>query len=171
MKRIALLLCLLIPGVASAQETYFTQFLTVSPVVDTSAYATGDLIGSKLTYIPAVRPSTKTGVFIGAVISDLAAQTADMDLVLFSDNPTGTTFTDQAALDIADADLPKVIAVIPFRSTGVYTFADNGVHTTNSVMVPVKSLNSTIYAALVSRGTPTFASSADLKITLAIAED
>lgn len=172
MKRLILLLAsVLIPTFAIAQNTYTTNFISVSPTVDTSIYASGDLIGTKMTFTPAVRQATRSGVITGVIIVDQSAQASDIDLVLFSANPSATTFTDQAALDIADGDMAKIIAVIPFVAANRFAFADNGVKYAGSIMIPIKGTVNTIYGALVSRGTPTFAAATDVTVQLAISQD
>lgn len=170
MKKVILALCALFPLMAEAELG--TRFVSASPTVDTSAYATGELIGGKLTFSLAVPTETSTGYIISAVIFDKSVQAVDLDLVLFSSDPTGTTFTDQAAFDIADTDLSKVVAVINFGSASRFAFADNGVKYVGSLAIPAKGAPpGTIYGALVSRGTPTFAAAADVTVQLAISGD
>ncbi len=177
MKRLLLVLLIaLLPSQAMAQAGR-TKFVAASPVADTSIYASGDLIGGKLTFTNAVRTAAPTGYVVSITITDLAAQSADLDLVLFSSDPTATTFTDQSAFDVADADISKVLGVVSFASGSRYAWVDNGVKHTASLLIPVKGEtsaglpSSTIYGALVSRGTPTFASSSDVTVTLAISQD
>ena len=171
MKRFIFLLAALLvsPLDCFAQKAY-TRVITASPTVDTNAYATGELVGGKLTFT-----GSKAGFVVSAQITDLAAQAVDFDVVLFDANPSATTFTDQAAFDIADADIPKVIGVINFPSTSRFAFADNSVHFVGGLGIPFSgsmvSGNPTIYGALISRGTPTFAASTDVKVKLAISQD
>jgi len=181
MKRFLLLASFLLwAQTAIAQPLAYTSFVSVTPTVDTSAYATGELIGGKLTFTPAVRTNVGTGYVISVTMSDLASQAVDFELVLFNANPTATTFTDQAAFDIADADLTKVVAVIPLTSSGTnHAYADNSVHYSGNLALPVRGYNAsgtptvtnTIYGALVARGAPTFATSGDVTITLGISQD
>lgn len=173
MKRLIVLIALVIPGLAVAQTSVgATKFVSATPTVDTNAYATGELIGGKLTFAGAVRGNVGTGYVIGVTIKDLSAQASDLDLVLFSSDPTATTFTDQAAFDIADADVSKVLGVINFGSSARFAFADNGVKHVGSIVIPIRAASSsTIYGALVSRGTPTFAAATDVTVTLAVAQD
>lgn len=149
------------------------HFVSVTPTVDTAAYGTGELMGTKLTFANALPLATGCGLLRSAIIEDLSAQAHDIDLVLFDSDPTGTTFTDNAAFDVADADLAKIIAVVSFGSASRFAFADNGVKFLGSLQIPVRgiSVNSparTLYGALVSRGTPTFATAADLTVTLGL---
>ncbi len=173
MKRLSVLICFLLIPVSAFANPPITIFSTATPTVDTSAYASGDLIGGKLTFNNALGDQSGTGAVNSIKIVDQAAQASDLDLVIFSSNPTNTTFTDQVALDIADADLSKVVAVITLGSSTRFSFADNSVHYIGSLYIPVQGAtsNTVLYGALVSRGTPTFAASTDVSVTLGVTPD
>lgn len=176
MKRLLLGLLLLLPTLVHAQYPA-TSFVSATPTVDTSAYATGELIGGKLTFTLALRQQTGTGYITSVRVTDKAAQSVDLELVLFSQDPTGTTFTDQSAFDPADADLTKMIAVVSLGSTSRFNFNDNGVKYVGSLAIPVEGKTSAgayqrvIYGALVSRGAPTFAAAEDVTVTLGVSQD
>lgn len=143
------------------------------PTVDTSAYAAGDLIGGKLTFTAALNELTKSAELRAVTIIDQAKNDKDYNLVIFGDNPTGTTFTDQAAFDIADADMSKILTVVSVTSfTG---FSDNGISLATEIARPLKSLASTasrtLYGALVAAADPTFAAASDVRIRLHIVQD
>lgn len=142
--------------------------VAVTPTVDTSAYASGDDIGGKLTFTNAVCSTASSFKVQGVVVSDKSSNAVAYDLVLFSANPASTTFTDQAALDIADGDLAKVLPIVNIASTDQFTFADNSVSSLSSLASGgfVTATGGTLYGALVSRGTPTYASSSDVTVTL-----
>lgn len=171
MKRFVILFLYLL-AVPSAYAAEY-KCVSVQPVVDTSIYASGDLIGGKLTFTNIVSGSYDQTLMLSATVYDEAAQASDLDLVIFSANPTLTTFTDQAALDVADADLVKVATVFNFGSTSRFVFADNSVHVVQNQGVPLKVTGNTsnprtYYGALVSRGTPTFAASTDIVVKLCV---
>lgn len=175
MKRLLVLFFAFVPTVAFAQNVGATRFVSATPTVDTGAYASGDLIGGKLTFSNALRATVGTGYLISAEIQDKSAVASDLDLVIFASDPSSTTFTDQAAFDPADADLSKVVTIISFGSTSRYAFNDNGVKYVGSIVLPLGKnaapVSTTLYGALVSRGTPTFAASGDVTVTLGIAQD
>jgi hypothetical protein len=153
---------------------YFETFhLTAAPTVDhAGAYAAGDLIGGKLTLSPAVRLPGFGGIITRITLSDKAKQNAPIDVVLFVADPDATTFTDQAALDIDDADLLNSFHV-SILATDYASFADNSEATVNNVGAAFRLAagSKELYAALVCRGTPTYAAAGDLQLTVAIAED
>lgn len=172
-----ILLSLLYPSCVLAQNYPQTHCVSASPTADTSAYATGETIGGKLTFSNAIRDTRGTGYIISAALQDQAAQAVDLELVIFNQNPSATTFTDQAALDIADADIPKIAAPILFGSSARFAYADNGFKYLGSLTLPVEATDSsglpssTLYGVIVSRGTPTFAASTDLKAIICISGD
>ncbi len=170
------LLCL-VPVVANAQNGPQTFCTTVSPTVTAGAYSSGQDIGGKLTFTGALRNSTRSGMLVSVSVVDQAAQTADLEVVLFNDNPSSTTFTDAATLDIADADMAKIAGVISLGSTSRFSYADNGIKYIGSLAIPLQggqasgTASRTVYAALVSRGTPTFAASTDVSVMICVSQD
>lgn len=176
MKRILLLIAMFIPSLASAQLYPVTECVSATPTVDTSAYVTGDLIGGKLTFSGALRSSTSAGYIASVMVYDKSVQAHDLDLVIFSEDPSATTFTDQAAFDIADADLSKIGSVVSLVSANRMAFADNGVKF-STVSHPIKgvpvsgALTTTLYGALISRGTPTFATASDITVKICVSQD
>lgn len=167
-KLFTLLLALLIPFVAEAQNVVSskTRVISVAPTVDTSAYATGDLVGPKQTLTGAGACDTTVGqvglcggIINSVTITDLEKQSGDFDIIIFSSNPTGTTFTDNAAFDIADADLPKVACIIPVTTDTL--FADNGIATNQNAgcIFSAAATSGTLYAAVVIRSTATYSAS------------
>lgn len=137
----------------------------VALAVDTAIYAAGDLIGGKITFTDLVANSQQIKVMT-AIIQDQAKQSADVDLILFRDDPTGTTFTNNAAFDVADADVDKICGVITFRAGQWFALNDNSVGVQQNIGMAAQTVGTTLYGALVSRGTPTFAATTDVKVTL-----
>lgn len=134
-----------------------------------SAYAAGDAVGGIMTFANAARAAGLGGVITKVAITDLAAQVADLELILWTTSPAGT-FTDNAAIDPTDGDLQDYfIGIIPLA--GCYSaFADNAAGS----VVPNLSFvgaSTSIFGTLVSRGTPTYASTTDIEITLTIVRD
>lgn len=166
-----------VPQLAFAQSSGNARLITATPTVDTSAYQTGELVGGKLTFTGALKTITGTGYLVSVNMMDQSAQAVDFDVVIFREDPTGTTFTDQAAFDVADADTSKIIAVVQLGSATRFAFADNSVHFIGSLAIPVQATNSgggiagTLYGALISRGTPTFTAATDVKITIGVSRD
>lgn len=135
--------------------------IIVTPTVDTSAYATGDLVTPLMTLAnPYWRTRAQCKVD-AIVIRDLAAQNAALDVVFFHTQPTVTTFTLNSALDIADAELPFVAGYTSILAAQYCAFADSSVATKTTIGLPVIMPISvgipTIWAVAISRGSPTYA--------------
>lgn len=148
-------------------------YVQVTPTVQAAAYAAGDLIGGKMTFLNALSQDCYTAELRGVLVIDKAVQDKDYNLVIFGDDPTGTTFTENAAFDIADTDLSKILTVVNVAT--LTAFADNGLSQVTEIARPLMSLASTrsrnLYGALVSVADPTFASTSDLIIRLYLIQD
>ncbi len=142
--------------------------IVVAPVADTSAYAAADLIGGKLTLSPVVVAQAGGGVIQSLVLADQANQKAPIDVVFFGANPSGTTFTDQATLDIADADVLNIVGVVSVAASDYVSFNDNAVATVRPSLAFKLDSGLALYAALVCRGTPTYAAATDLQLTVTL---
>lgn len=141
------------------------------PVCDTSAYASGDLIGDaalKLEFPVGHEQKERAGLIQSVSIIDLAAQAADIDVVFFDEEPDNTTFTDNAAFDPADADMEKIIGVASV--TDWKSFSDNAFGQDHNIVLPfvLTGIYDALWAVPVSRGTPTFAAATDLRIRVGI---
>ena len=176
MKRLFIFLFLLLPSIANAQAAA-TRFVSATPTIDTSAYATGDVMSATaMTFANAVAPQkAQTGYIVSVMVSDAAAQAVDLDLVLFSTLPAAGTFgADNAAFDPTDAQILTIIGVVNLGSASRFAFNDNSVHYVGSLAIPVKSVPGTggnVYGVLVARGAFTAAASTDVTVTLGIAQD
>jgi hypothetical protein len=139
-----------------------TVVVEVTPTVSTSAYAAGDLIGTKLTFTDAARVAGGSGVVLSAALTDLDKQDKETDLILFDTNPSNTTFTDNAAFDVHDTDLLDVIGVVTFDVADYTDFSDNSVATDKNLGIGFNlTSGQDLYGALIARGTPTYSTTAD----------
>lgn len=148
-----------------------TVVVSATPTISSgSAYAAGDLVGTKMSFSDAVRVDGGGGLLHTVTVSDLGKQGAVLDLVLFDSDPSATTFTDNDPLDVADADLTKIVGVVQVLA---YTdFADNSVAVEPAAGVVFKlASGTTLYGALVARTAPTYASTSDLKVRLGIMQN
>ena len=130
--------------------------------VQAAAYATGDLVGGKLTLTSPI--SNLGGMIQSVVITDLAKQSIAKDVVFFDTDPSGTTFTENSALDIDDTDLLNVIGIAPVNNW--FGFSDNSIGQALNLAIPFQG--GTLYAAIVERGAPTYASTSDLTIRVGL---
>jgi hypothetical protein len=143
------------------------ELFSPTVTVDTSIYASGDLIGAKLT-LSNFFQFNNVATLQGVVLVDQAKQSAALDIIFFGANPSGTTFTDNAALDVADADMSKILGAVNVLSANYYALNDNSIAVVKDINLKLKGTASTVYACLVSRGTPTYAASTDLVLSLLV---
>lgn len=145
--------------------------------VSGAAYATGDVIGdlSPITAdvfrMEGVANVPASGVLQSIIVKDLSKQSLAIDVVIFDANPSSTTFTDNSALDIADADIDKVIGVVSIVAADYAAFNDSSVATKTGIGLPMAVASGTkIWFCLVSRGAPTYVAD-ELSITFGILQD
>lgn len=149
------------------------KIVTVSPLVSvTPAYASGDCLGVGAPYtLASVLRGLQAGgaggsIYLQAVrVFDKGKKDIPLDVVIFRANPTATTFTDNSALAVADADLGKILAVVPV--TQYHDFNDNSFGRADNLAIPLFASGAfDLYMALVARGAGAYAASGDLSIEL-----
>jgi len=151
-----------------------SELLLSTPTLSVAGeYATGDYIGQNTTpnsIANAVRVSGGKGVIKSLVITDkLTTAAVDMELWLFS--ATFTPPTDNAAWDISDADNLNCIGVIPIDSAKWYASASNKVFTDDTLGLEIELAATTLFYALVARGTTPAWASGDLQLKIGILQD
>ena len=153
----------------------YTTVLTATPAVDTSAYSDGDLIGAAEIALPlAVRADglkEASGIIQAVIATDLADNSADLDVYFFDRELTNTTFSDNDAWDVSDVDLLTLIGVANLSDHR--SLSDNSNSQLLNIGLPfvLPATSTILYAVLVSRGTPTFATASDLTLRVAILQD
>jgi len=137
----------------------------VTPTITAGAYSSGDNVGGKMTF--QIPPSVNGGraQIRSVTLTDKAKQQVDTDIVIFDSDPTSTTFTDNVEMDIDDSDLDKIILNEDLRTHNPYK--DNGISQNLSLQTAVEP-NTSYFATIVTRGTPTYASTSDLSVVIII---
>jgi hypothetical protein len=136
---------------------------TSTPTVSTTAYASGDVIGTKMTLANFVRAAAGSGVLQSVVVNSKSAQTLAVDVLIFSADPSASTFTDNAALAINAADFDKLIGVV--HLTDWTNLGTPSVAQQHGIGMGFKIPSGTSgYAVLVARGAITLASTSDLTL-------
>lgn len=174
MKRIlGAILGLFVASAALADTVIITKttVLSSTPTIDTGIYAAGDNMGGKLTLTGAAVSGIGTGVITSVMITDKDKEGADIDVVFFTSDPSATTFTNNGALTINDADLIKIVCVASVTTD--VTFVDNGVSYLQNLNCPFSlgAANTTLYAAMVARSAPTYTGTTDLTLRVNILQD
>jgi len=162
-------------GKLAAGETHIgaiggdTVTVTQTPTITAGAYSAKDAVGGLLTFASAARVSGGKITIQSVTVTDLAAQSATLVLVLFDQTFTATA--DNAAFDPSDADLANCVGIIPIYSSDYQAFADNGVATVRNIGLTVTLAVTSLFGQLMCTGTPTYASTSDLTVKLGILQD
>jgi len=151
--------------------------LEATPTVSASAiYASGDSVGGEITLSNALREKfavndlrNGTATIRSVVITDLGKQSANLDVIFFDTVPANG-FGDNVPITVTDVDLVNVIGVA--QITTWVAFNDSSVGIAHDLYIPFALGTGTkLYAAIVSRGTPTYASTSDLTLRLGLTLD
>lgn len=150
----------------------YSVTLTSTPTVQAAAYATGNAVGGLITLANATRYQA-SGIIQSVATSFVSGVVPNVDVILFSANPTGSTITDKTQIAIATADLTKVVAVIHLTdSTLLGTSAPSYVQALQqAVPFQVTANTTTLYAAVVMRSAATLTSTTDMTLALRILQD
>lgn len=136
-----------------------TTNITVSVTLTVGAtYASGDFVGTSTTPISfanAVRTTGGSATIRAITISDPAASTAAaLELWLF--NATVAPPADSAAWALSDADGLKCVGVTSFATTDQFLSSATGIIHKNNLQIQYHCAATTLFGALVTRGTPTY---------------
>lgn len=152
-----------------------------TPTIDTAIYASGDRIGTVMTFSEAAMAPERGGKVMGVIVYDAAVQKSVLNLWLFHNTPTVAS-ADNAALDITDANMVAAspIGFIPIAAADYVDTASNAVafHYLSDPGLPYVAGPSaagggagTIFGLLESGGTPTYGAATALTITLLIEQN
>lgn len=139
---------------------------SVTIACTTAAYTAKDNIGGLLTL--SLGKGREAGIVQTLNLSDNASQDKQIDVIFFNANPSGTTFTDNGALDIADTDTPKICGIATFTASDYRDFADNSAASINPSIAFRLNGTSVLYFALVDRGAYDAAATSDLGLNIGV---
>ena len=142
--------------------------IQVSQTTTATAYEAKDAIGGLMTFANAARTSGGSIHVESVTIVDEDQQLAAVDLVLFRASITAPT--DEAAFDPTDAELLDCIGVVKFTSSDYSDFNDNAV-AHKDVALSATLSGTSLYGVLVARGTPTYASTSSVHVTVTLVQD
>jgi hypothetical protein len=147
-----------------------TSQVSVTPTLTaSSAYTAGNCVGGLMTF-SSILLAAGSGVLQTLVLQCKSTQTATFKFYLYSANPSSSTFTNKSAPSINSADIAKLIGFWTLSTPD----SGQGTHTIYVVDGVGHALNvgaTTLYGVLVTTGTPTFASTSDINMVLAVLED
>jgi len=153
-----------------------------TPTITTSAYSAGQAIGGLLTFSLIANQMQGSGRITNVLITDISNQRSAIDLVLFSQTFTATA--NGSAFAPSNADLLNCIGFINIIAGSYSQFSAN---TAGIVQVPnfkfvlpevsvvttdrIRAKETTLFGQLVSRGTPTYATTTALSVSLIVEID
>lgn len=148
------------------------KVISVTPVVSTSAYGAADQVGGIQTLTGACEIVGKPGVIESIVILDKAKQKAAMTIFFFNSLPTVAS-SDNAALDITDAEMAKAIGHVAIAAADYQDVANSSLACKIvSPGLPIPATGSpSIYAVMMTTGTPTLGSTSDLVVRYMVRQD
>jgi hypothetical protein len=154
-----LTLLMSVPAFALERRSYRT--VTVTPTLDTSAYATGDRMGTVMTLSNVALENGGEVTLDGIGITDVNVQSAAFDILFFNASPTLIS-ADNAAISLLDSEMSGKGVGWQAIVAGDYTAAaSSSIAYKGDLNKPLKAAAGTknLYALLVSRGSPTYAAS------------
>ncbi len=132
-----------------------------TPTITAAQYASGNAVGGLLTFANIVRAAGRGGR-LTAFIRDKAGQAGGYDLLLFDSAPTAPT--DKTAVALSAADLAKCFGSL---TPGTIVLGGTPGILNADTPKPFKLGSGTsIFGILVTRGTPTYASTSDISVEL-----
>ncbi len=161
----------------------FTNIVTATPTVSLTAYTAKDNMGGKITFANAgldrVSDSalsvTNTGRIISVVLANAAAvsQVNTIRVWFFNADPTASTLTDAAAMDIDDADLGKVIGSVAVTKDtyGASQLVDNTVGGIHGLNIPFALEGTSLFAAMQVVGAEDLVATDDIILTVGLEMD
>lgn len=152
------------------------QCSVAQTVTASSAYASGNVVGGKISCANAVRSGGLGGLIQTVWVSDKSGQIQPYEFWPFNSDPSATTVTNKSAIAINAADLSKVAAppiVIPSTATVLGATTTMGITGASGLATSFRLAdgNTTLYGILVTRGTPTYTSTSDVGVYLTIIPD
>lgn len=152
----------IVPTVLGGAMLTISQTPTVST---TPAYTAGDAVGGLLTFASAARGVGRGGLVKKVVISDNGKQSVALDLVLY--DTTITAPTDNAAFDPTDAENLTCVGHISIGAANYASLNDNSVATVESDLA-YTCTGTSLFGALVTRGTPTYVATNDITVRITV---
>lgn len=146
---------------------YIVTQTIAPPVTASSAYASGNAVGTLMLMPTATRETGGSALVQSALVYSKSAQTAQVDLFLFKSNPTASTCADKTAFSLAAADFDKVVGVIHVTDWTSAGTPSVGQGQTQALPFALAS-GTAMYACAVTRGTPTFSSTSDVEFAFNI---
>ena len=151
----------------------FGTVITVTPTMDDDPdYSTGDVFGAKMTLTDALLCKNATGTLQRIILTTEDTLAASVvDVIIFDSDHSGTTFTDNSALALVDADLGKILGVVTLSEAYSVDTNSRVLQATNLALPLKSSVSEDLYAVMVARGTLALAVTDGVTVRFGIYQD
>lgn len=141
----------------------------VTPTVDTSIYASGDRLGSIMTLTDFFQKYNRSAEIEGLSLLDKSKQKSVLQVLFFDELPAVVS-ADNAPLDITDAEMAdKCLGYLPVVAADYKDLANSSIATIfPAAPLIVTGKSTSLYALILSGGTPTYTSTSDLVLRLRV---
>lgn len=141
-----------------------------TPAVQAAAYASGDVFGGKQT-LTVFRGVNQGSVLTSIVIDCNVAIVTGFDVLLFSSDPSGSTFTENGPIAIVAADVAKVVGVATVTTIVTYGTPSSAILHSQNIPLIGNGLARTIWAVMVAKGATTPTGTSDCTLRLGVEEN
>ncbi|MFA4834852.1 MAG: hypothetical protein WC749_02105 [Dehalococcoidia bacterium] len=149
-----------------------TTLVSITPTITAGAYTANDCVGGIQTLTNAIRVSAGTAVLQSVTVRDLAMQNATLQILFFNASPATGTYGDADEFDLNDTDSGLCIGMVEVNASDYKSLKDNSIGMVKNIGLPLKATTGTsLFALIKTTGTPTYASTSDLKITFGLLRD
>lgn len=165
------------PVASNASEYHIGEVggktFVVAPAITVTAgaYHAGDNIGGILTLTAAARVAAIGTTLTRLSVLDAANQKAQLELLFFSANPAASTFTDNAAPVIHANDVAKFVGRITVYASDYLVVGAKAVACIANIGLAMIPAATSLFCVILTPGTPTYAATSDLGISMAFYQD
>ena len=155
------------------EVTTHSKKISPSIVFDTAAYSVGDCMGGKITLTNAVRKPGGRAIINDIMVINNDGTKPTFNVVIFSQNPTAATLTDNAAI-VYSTDINNIHAVIPIYAVdylGAATAKFANVPLGNIIVQETSGTSTSLYAAIVATAVNDLTLATDLAIKIGVTQD
>ena len=154
-------------GFPNANITNFrTRIVRFTPVVDTSAYAAGDvLFDTTAVSLSSNTSGAARGTILSASILD-RADTAEQTIRLFFLRSNVSLGTAGSAISITDDNAAEIIGTASVTTN--IDLINSRMGEAQSIVIPFELTDQNLYVAATTGGTPTLASASDIRVRLSV---
>ncbi len=148
------------------------RWITNVPTVEiTPDYASADVLGGKQELANAVDEARRGGVIRSVLVTDQAGISANVDVLFFAQDPSNSTFTENGAITLDDADLAMLIGVVKLTIHTAYAASSSSQPTATPVDMPfVLEKGTSLYAVIVARAAFNLVAVGDIMLKVGITD-